>query len=86
MHENRDIHMAAKVGKPNNTQPDGWIIIKVISGEFKAYNAITNTFSSLQNSNATIFNNKDKALDVVSYLCDKNRTHPVFLSAVAIKS
>ena len=81
--KNRNIKMTAKNTKSNRVA-DGYIIIKVIDGEFQAYNHIKESFSKLDNSDATIFRNKEKALDFVEYLCSKDKTHPVFLTAVAV--
>lgn len=68
----------------SNRVADGYIIVKVIDGEFQVYNYIKDGFSKLDNSDATIFRNKEKALDFVEYLCSKDKTHPVFLTAVVV--
>lgn len=82
--KNRNIERITKVGKSNKSA-DGYIIVKVISGEFKTYNMVTNSFdSTTQNPNFVIFKDKDRALDVVARLCDEDKKHPVFLSAVAV--
>lgn len=81
--KSRNIKTAVKNAESNKVA-DGYIIVKVIDGEFQAYNHIKESFSKLDNSDATIFRNKEKALDFVEYLCSKNKTHPVFLTAVAV--
>lgn len=81
--KNRNIEMTAKNTKSYRVA-DGYIIVKAIDGEFQAYNHIKDGFSKLDNSDATIFRDKEKALDFVEYLCSKDKTHPVFLTAVAV--
>lgn len=62
------------------------IIIKFINGNPQAYNYINHNFSDFELSNfdAIIFKDKQKALNFVEYLCDEDRNHPVFLSAIKV--
>lgn len=82
---NRNIKMTAKVSK-SNAPADGYIIVKFINGNPQAYNYINNNFSDFELSNfdATVFKDKQKALNFVEYLCDEDRNHPVFLSAIKV--
>lgn len=82
---NRNIKRITKVGKSKKSV--GYIIVKVISGEFKIYNNATNSFdSTTQNPNFVMFKDRDRALDVVARLCNEDKKHPVFLSVVAVCS
>lgn len=77
---NRNIKITAKVSK-SNAPADDYIIIKFINDNLQAYNYINNNFSDFD---AIIFKDKQKVLNFVEYLCDEDRNHPVFLSAIKV--